>query len=153
MTEAEEKILERFSSDTLMYFLREKRHKAIASWSILDVVGTAENLGFVMSEDAAIDIIADIDRGNDNEYGITWETIKEHIEMWISENSFKVDIEIESTGEKKQTLFCELETNDNISEYWNDDSYHFYDMHKETVINSIGKLFPYDNDCVILKVL
>ena len=151
MTQEQQKVLEQFDDSTLFHFLREIRHKAFISWATDDVIGMAEQQGFVMDEEKAIDIIANIDRHGDCEHGITWETLNFHIGEWISENSFEVDIKVLDTDYEYTALFCSLETNENIEEFWNDDSYYYYGMSKEEVSTYEGGVFE-NKDCAILKV-
>lgn len=56
-------------------------HIAVAIWSEEDVIWYAENqMDVVISIDKAQDILDDIDRHQDCEWGITWESIRTTIQ-------------------------------------------------------------------------
>lgn len=151
MNKEQQKVLEGFSDSTIFHFLREVRNKAFISWSTDDIIGTAKEYGFVMDENTAIDIVAEMDKQADCEHGITWETVRYYVDKWIRENSFEVDIKTVNDDHEYTTLFCSLETNENIEEFWNDDSYYFYGLSKEEVNSFVGKE-KMVTDCIILKV-
>lgn len=151
MTKEQQKELENFSDSTLFSFLREVRHKAFISWGTDDVTGRASEIGFVMDESIAINIIGDIDRAADCTIGVTWDTIDFHIEDWIAKNSFNVVIKEFSDGEERTAQFCSLTTNENIEEFWNDDEYYFYGLSKDEIKSFIGK-GEMVGDAIIIKV-
>lgn len=151
MTTEQQKVLEQFDTSTIAYFLRQVRDKAFILWSTDDVIHKAAEIGFVMDEDTAIDIISDIDGNSDCNHGITWDTIDYHVGEWIDENSFNVVYKADEDSEEVEAKFCALETNDEIEEFWNDDDYYFYGTSKEEVSKFVGKRFE-DGDCIIVKV-
>ena len=76
----------------LMYKLKgwykPEDHLAVHIWSIDDVLGTAEEMGVELSVDDANEIIDNIDSHIDSEYGITWETIKTSIQLYLGEKKY-----------------------------------------------------------------
>ncbi|AGO47677.1 hypothetical protein Phi17218_144 [Cellulophaga phage phi17:2_18] len=130
MTQEQQKILAQISTDTILYFLREVRCTAIQIWQPLDVIGKAKEMGFEITEEQAIDIIADIRKNKDCVIGITWDTIENHIEDLIIKNSFTLN-----TVESGEVKFCSLETNDEVGNYWDDDSFGYYGLTKEQILN------------------
>jgi len=55
---------------------------AVHVWGVDDVVGRSIELGYPMGEDAAIDILRDIEDHVDAELGITWMTLDCAISDW-----------------------------------------------------------------------
>jgi len=139
------KQLEGIEDFIIFQHLKEVRHKTFISWSIDDVKGKAEELGFVMGDEKAIDIISEIERRADCTVGITWETIEYYVEEWIEENSFEV--EITDCQNDKTVMFCSLTTNENIEEYWKDGMYYFYGASADDLVK--GEYFE-PADCIIV---
>jgi hypothetical protein len=50
-------------------------HVAVAIWQREDVIGRAEERGIKITDEQADDILDNIDRKQDCEYGISWTTI------------------------------------------------------------------------------
>jgi len=59
-----------------------KGHVAVSIWCREDVIGAGKENGVQLSDRAADIILDDIDRHQDCEYGITWETIRWAIASW-----------------------------------------------------------------------
>lgn len=57
-----------------------RRGNAVVTWNIIDVFDRAENLEVEITEEQAKQVIINIDRLHDANYGITWDTIDYHIE-------------------------------------------------------------------------
>lgn len=151
MTQDQEKILEQFSNDTILYFLKEKRNMAFVTWETSEVISIAKKNGFKMSEDIAIDILSDIDRIDDRDNGITWETIENSVNDWIKENTYEVTIKEIDTGEERVANFCSIKTNQYIEDFWNDDEYYFYGISSEELSKFTGKEFV-DGSCIIVSI-
>ena len=92
MTEEQKNLLDSLGTHEITTYLRNDRNTAFILWQTEDVVGKANEMGFEISEEEAEDIISNIDNSSDCEYGITWETIRHHINEWIEENTFEVII-------------------------------------------------------------
>ncbi|AGO49553.1 hypothetical protein Phi4:1_gp140 [Cellulophaga phage phi4:1] len=145
MTQEQQKILAQISTDTILYFLREVRCTAIQIWQPLDVIGKAKEMGFEITEEQAIDIIADIRKNKDCVIGITWDTIENHIEDLIIKNSFTLN-----TVESGEVKFCSLETNDEVGNYWDDDSFGYYGLTKEQILNGECESFTVKKEKAIV---
>ena len=139
MTQEQLDFLGTFDTHQLTTYLRNERHTAFILWQTDDVIGTAKEMGFEMSQEDAEAIMPGLDNSADCEYGLTWESIRYHVNEWIEENSFEVEIKEVSADETRVTKFCSIETNENIEDFWNDDDYYFYGLSKEEVESFIGK--------------
>ena len=71
--------------DKLKKWYKPDDHLAVHIWCIDDVLGTADEMSVKLSIDDANNIIDNIERHIDCEYGITWETIKCSIEDYLGE--------------------------------------------------------------------
>ena len=56
------------------------------NWSLPDIIGKAEELGFKCSEEDAREIADHIESKADCEYGITWDTLGYYIESHFPKN-------------------------------------------------------------------
>lgn len=130
MTQEQQKILEQFNDSTIIYFLKEIRHKAFISWGIEDIIDKAKQIGFEINEEIAIDIIASIDKYADCNYGITWETLDFYIEECIDKHTYVVDAKETSTSGVKEYKICALNPSEHIENWYKDDEYYFYGIHK-----------------------
>jgi len=140
MTKEQLNVLHQFDTHELTTYLRNERHTAFILWQTDDLIGTAEEMGFEMSQEDAEMFIGGIDRASDCEYGITWESVRHCVNDWIRDNTFEVVIEDVSNPEEELTVkFCSLTTNEFIEDYWNDDSIYFYGLSKDEVRSFIGK--------------
>ncbi len=71
-------------------------HVAMALWIRGDVIGKAKEMGFAITDEAADDILDDIDRHHDCELGITWDTLECYIEDYAKEHNIpKTEVEDE----------------------------------------------------------
>jgi hypothetical protein len=55
-------------------------HVAMALWVREDVIGKAKAMGYTLTNEAADDILDEIDRKQDAELGISWTTLECYIE-------------------------------------------------------------------------
>jgi hypothetical protein len=62
-----------------------KGHVAIAIWERSDIFDRAEHLGIKISDKDADDILDYIDRKQDSELGITWDTLDVYIQDHFAE--------------------------------------------------------------------
>ena len=151
MTQEQLDFLGTFDTHELTTYLRNERNLAFIVWQTDDVIGKANEMGFEMSQEDAESVIGDIDRSSDCEYGITWETIRHHVDEWVQDNSFEVKIFQIDTGETITVKFCSLTTNENIEEFWNDDDYYKYGYSIEEVENKIGQEIDSDKILEVIK--
>ena len=61
-------------------------HVAVAIWCREDVTGKAKGMGFTITDEAADDILDDIDSHHDAELGISWDTLDCYIEDYAKEH-------------------------------------------------------------------
>ena len=61
-------------------------HVAMALWIREDVIGKARQMGYTLTGEAADDILDEIDRKQDAELGITWDTLESYIEDYVKEH-------------------------------------------------------------------
>lgn len=61
-------------------------HVAVAIWCREDVIGKAKEMGFTITDEAADEILDDIERHHDCELGITWLTLECCIEDYAKEH-------------------------------------------------------------------
>ena len=59
-----------------------KGHVAVAIWQRADVIGRAEEKGMKLTDEQADEILDNIDRKQDCEYGISWTTIDCFLDDW-----------------------------------------------------------------------
>lgn len=149
MTTKQKDLLDGLDVFSITEYLKNERETAFIIWVKDDVIGRAEEKGFIMDECDADCILSDMNHQADCEYGMTWDTIDSKVEDWISAHSFEVKI---SDGIKTYvTKFCDLKTNDDIDDYWNDDEYYFYGTSYEEIKKLEGKYFHH-GACEIIKV-
>jgi hypothetical protein len=53
--------------------------KCFLEWGIDDVIGTAKEMKVKMTRKKAIDILDEMEKHHDAEYGVNWETIRDYI--------------------------------------------------------------------------
>jgi len=56
--------------------------KCFVEWNIEDVLGVAIELDISINEEQAIDILSEMERKQDSELGITWETLECYVEEY-----------------------------------------------------------------------
>jgi hypothetical protein len=65
-------------SDDLIEELQDRGYIRVL-WHRRDIEQTAEGIGVILNEDEISFIVDDIERYNDAEYGVNWQTIKDRI--------------------------------------------------------------------------
>ena len=58
-------------------------------WSSVDVIETAKNSGFKLTEDQAKDILQIVDKRHDANIGVDWEVLDTHIAMYAGDHDLK----------------------------------------------------------------
>ena len=59
--------------------LDEGKHYCVCIWSEEDVIGIAQEMGVTLTPDDVIEILNDMERHHDAEYGVTWSTIRHYV--------------------------------------------------------------------------
>lgn len=71
--------------DELLEEIRSRKERAIIVWSPEDVYGIAKDMGETITEEEALNILGLIEYKHDAEYGVTWETIRFHVQRTVEE--------------------------------------------------------------------
>ncbi len=83
-----EAVIRTMTVDDLLKEIRSRNtEKAIIVWSSEDVLGVAEKMGEVLSEQEVRDVLSLIEKWHDAEYGITWETLRSSVDCVISKRA------------------------------------------------------------------
>lgn len=132
------KELDKISTADLISYIKNNRKKAFIVWGVEDVIDIAYTIGFKINSFDAEVIIEDIDRSKDCNYGITWETIKEHISILIDNSTYQVEIRELDTGAIRTTNFCSLESTEHIKDYVLDDDVFTYGIGTDRLKSYVG---------------
>lgn len=86
------KTIEQLSTTDIANYLREHRHCAFILWQDMDALHCFEdNLGFSEGlEDAAREVMNNVDNAGDCSYGITWDTIDYEVWHYIKQNYHEI---------------------------------------------------------------
>lgn len=62
------------------------RNEYVCGWSVIDVLGLAEQLEIKLTKDEAYSILADIENHFDASIGVNWNTLEYYIKEYINKN-------------------------------------------------------------------